>query len=269
MKFIVDQDYHIHSKLSPCSNDPEQTVDAILAYGERNGMKDIVVTDHFWDQSVPTPKRFWSGFELIEQSLPLPRGEHVRFHFGCEADMDRFSTVGLNRKNADRLEFIIVPINHLHFNDYTISPCDFDDLDRRADCYVQRFWNLLQMDYPFHKMGIAHLTDGLITGGMKNGNFENHLTVLDKVSDDTFRMLFEQVAERGMGVELNVATERYEGENRERMLRPYRIAKSCGCKFYTGSDAHHPAGFEAGIRRMNTIVEWLDLDEKDKFCPFG
>jgi histidinol phosphatase-like PHP family hydrolase len=269
MKFVIDQDYHIHSKLSPCSNDPLQTVDAILAYGEKAGMKDIVVTDHFWDKSVPTPKPFWSGFDLIEQNLPLPQGEHTRFHFGCEADMDRFSVIGFNRKNADRLEFIIVPINHLHFNDYTIAPCDFDDLKRRADCYVQRFWNFLQMDYPFRKMGIAHLTDGLVAGGMKNGTFENHLAILDMVADDTFRILFEQVAERGLGVELNVATERYEGANRERMLRPYRIAKACGCKFYTGSDAHHPAGFESGLRHMHDMVAWLDLDEEDKFKPFG
>ena len=269
MKFIIDQDYHIHSRLSPCSNDPEQTPERILAYAEEAGLKDIVLTDHFWDADVPTPLRIWGGFEVIEKSLPLPKGKNVRFHFGCECDMDRFSTVGLDKKNADRLDFIIVPINHLHFKERTIAAGDFDSADARRNAFVQRFWNLLQMDYPFHKMGLAHLTDGLVAGGMKDASFETHLEILDGIPDDTFRMLFSRMAELGMGLELNVNTDRYEGKNRERMLRPYRLARACGCKFYTGTDAHHPSGFESGLRHMRQITEWLDLTEEDKFRPFG
>ena len=38
MKYIIDNDLHIHSKISSCSNDPEQTNERILRYAEENGL---------------------------------------------------------------------------------------------------------------------------------------------------------------------------------------------------------------------------------------
>ena len=38
MKFQIDHDYHIHSKLSSCSRDPEQTNERILQYAKENGL---------------------------------------------------------------------------------------------------------------------------------------------------------------------------------------------------------------------------------------
>jgi histidinol phosphatase-like PHP family hydrolase len=48
-----------------------------------------------------------------------------------------------------------------------------------------------------------------------------------------------------------------------------RIAKKKGCKFYLGSDAHHPAPLDAARERFEAIVDALDLTEEDKFRPFG
>ena len=42
-------------------------------------------------------------------------------------------------------------------------------------------------------------------------------------------------------------------------LRPFRIAKECGCKFYLGSDAHHPKSFE----NSKKIFEYLQANEGD------
>ena len=53
------------------------------------------------------------------------------------------------------------------------------------------------------------------------------------------------------------------------MLRPYRIAKDCGCKFFMGSDAHHPEKFNTIIKNFNDIADALELSEDDKFRPFG
>ena len=48
MKFSYDHDLHIHSKISSCSSDPEQTNEAILAYAKKNGLTTICLTDHYW-----------------------------------------------------------------------------------------------------------------------------------------------------------------------------------------------------------------------------
>ena len=52
MKYQIDHDLHIHSQISPCSRDENQTKEAIFAYGMTLGLKLLCVTDHFWDLQV-------------------------------------------------------------------------------------------------------------------------------------------------------------------------------------------------------------------------
>ena len=52
MRFIYDNDLHIHSKISSCSKDSEQSNERILRYAKENGLKTICLTDHFWDDAV-------------------------------------------------------------------------------------------------------------------------------------------------------------------------------------------------------------------------
>ena len=267
MKYVLDHDLHIHSRLSPCSNDPEQTPEAILAHGVKAGYKHICITDHFWDGDVPCASGTWAGFENINKSLPLPQAEGITFHFGCEADMDRYSVVGVSRKHFDKFDFIIVPINHLHCPWARVQKGEMDKKEQ-AVILAQRFWNLTQLDLPFHKVGLAHITwDGLAGG---SPNWSDHIEILNYIPDDRWRLLFTEAAEKGMGIELNVNFKRYaEGDERESMLRPYRIAKECGCKFYFGSDAHHPKELPALPERAAFFIDALNLTEDDKFRPFG
>ena len=153
MKFQIDHDYHIHSFLSDCSRDPEQNPQRILRYAEENGLRDICLTDHGWDASVSGASDWYrrQPLEHIRRALPLPQSDTVRFHFGCETDMDKHLMIGMSLQ----------------------------------------------------------------------------------------------------------------------ALRPYRIAKQCGCKFYLGSDAHHPEDFAGMPEQFRTLVSLLDLQESDKFRPFG
>lgn len=265
MNFIIDQDYHIHSQLSSCSSDPEQTKERILQYAKENGLKEICLTDHFWDSKVPGAS-FWyqpQNFEHIKQSLPLPQDEDVKFYFGCETDMDRFFTLGIAPETLDAFDLIIVPTTHLHMMTFTLTEED-DTIERRRELFIKRLEALLQMDLPFHKMGLAHLSCKL----MAPAHFEDHLTVLDGISDETFKRLFCDIAQKGMGVELNMPIFEYAEKDLDRVLRPYRIAKECGCKFYFGSDAHHPKELDDAKANFTRILELLELSEADKFRPF-
>ena len=51
------------------------------------------------------------------------------------------------------------------------------------------------------------------------------------------------MAGAGAGVEINSADMKFEYGGAETVLRPYRIAKECGCKFHFGTDAHAPDSF--------------------------
>ena len=63
-------------------------------------------------------------------------------------------------------------------------------------------------------------------------------------------------------IELNM---KYPEENTELLLRPYVIAKECGCKFYLGSDAHTSHSLDHTVANFEKIVSALSLDESDKF----
>ena len=263
--FRIDHDLHIHTQLSSCSSDPGQTAERILAYAKQNGFRQVCVTDHFWDEKVPGASSWYEpqNFEHIKQALPLPQTDGVRFYFGCETEMDKYFRIGIARETLDRFDFIIVPTTHLHMKRFTIEEFDAS-LQRRAVLYVHRFERVLSSDLPFHKVGIAHLTTGLIA----RANHRDHLDVLGMIPDTVFVDLFKETAKRGMGVELNFNLMKYPEEEREEVLRPYRIALDCGCRFYLGSDAHHPAELDAAPARFTAIVDALGLTEDVRFDPF-
>ena len=117
------------------------------------------------------------------------------------------------------------------------------------------------MDLPFHKCGFAHLTSCLTCD-------EGPGAALDQFADEEFREIFSLAAQRGLGIELNVwdFMTKYTPEERESILRPNRIAKACGCKFYLGGDAHTPEEFMPRKKEMQQLVDILELTEADKFA---
>lgn len=266
--FAIDHDYHLHSYLSSCSRDPEQTPQRMLEYAKNNGFTSLCITDHFWDEAVPGASGWYAPQNLphIKEALPLPQEEGIRFMFGCETDMDKFFTIGISEKTAEMMDFIIVPTTHLHMKGFTIDASvgmgdDPEAVKIRTDLYVERFRRLLAADLPFEKVGIAHLSCGLVCKDPPG----SILKVLRGISDATFRELFTDTAKKGMGVELNFNPFLFDGDDREAQIRPYRIAKECGCRFYLGSDAHHPASLDSAPTRFAEIIRLLGLTEEDKF----
>jgi len=273
MKYTFDHDFHIHSFLSSCSEDPNQIPENILRYAEKNNLSSICITDHFWDSDVKFDERFnapdypnaieWysvQNFDHISQSKPLPQSKDIRFMFGCETDYDKFFNVGLAKKNFDLFDFVIIPTTHMHMRNFTVSIEDGATCKGRADLWVKKLDKLLDMDLPFHKIGIAHLTCSLIGGAECN-----YLEVLELISNDDMARLFKKAAAVGVGIELNQSVLVFNDDEKDIILRPYRIAKEAGCKFYLGSDAHGIAKFDTSKKVFENAIDLLELDESDKF----
>lgn len=262
MKYRIDHDLHIHSYLSSCSRDPEQNPDAILRYAEANRMSTVCLTDHYWDSAVPGASDWYKpqNFDHIREALPLPQGEETAFLFGCETDLKKDMTLGIPPERFSDFDFIIIPTTHLHMIGFTIAEADKDSLDRRAELWVERLDQLLDRDLPFSKIGIAHLACGLIS---KKG----HLPVLDRIPSDEMERVFSKAEARGCGIELNADDFTFADADADRVLRMFRIAKGCGCKFYLGSDAHHPASLDRAVPLFERAIDLLALEETDKFIP--
>ena len=267
VKYIIDNDLHIHSQLSSCSSDPEQTPGRILQYAEENGLKTICLTDHFWDELVPGASEWYApqNFTHICQAKPLPQSDKVRFLFGCETDLDRHLTPGISSERMAQMDFIIIPTTHMHMRGFTLTEEDGADIASRAKAWVKRLDAVLNMDLPFHKVGIAHLTCRLVASPNDGYSLEDYLKLLRLLPEEEMYRLFQKAAQVGVGIELNASDMGFADENAQTVLRPYRIAKKCGCKFYLGSDAHHPAKLETTMERFEKAVELLNLQEEDKF----
>jgi histidinol phosphatase-like PHP family hydrolase len=77
--------------------------------------------------------------------------------------------------------------------------------------------------------------------------------------------IFSECAKKGVGIELNMKTIFTSDDEKNTLLRPYFIAKECGCKFYMGSDAHKVEALKSAKGNFENIVTLLDLKEEDKF----
>ena len=262
MRFVIDHDLHMHSQLSDCSSDPLQTPQALLEYAEENHLSTLCLTDHYWDSLVPGASWWYQpqNYDHIAKSLPLPKSDKVRFLFGCETDMDKFGTIGVPRERFDDFDFIIVPLSHLHMDTFT-HDLPHDDVPARARHLMKRMEQFLAADLPFGKVGIAHFTCSLIMHDEKR-----YLQVLDMIPDEAYARFFRACAEKGCGIELNMELKELKDEQiLPTILRPYQIAKDAGCKFYLGSDTHHPRDSEGAMERFNLMVDLLELTEDDKF----
>ena len=273
MRYQIDHDLHIHSYLSLCSSSGRQTPRKILDYAKANGLSTIVLTDHYWDEKVPgvtfhgpyCSARIWYSIQntaRTDLALPLPQAEGVRFLYGCETEMDMNGRIGISAEETKRRDFIIVPTTHLHMKDLSIAAED-RTVEKCAKAWVTRFDALLDSGLPFHKVGIAHLTCPLFA---PKKTAENAVECLSLIKSEDMYRLFTKTAKCGMGVELNFNAKKAEEIGAvDEVLRPYRIAAECGCKFYLGSDAHIPAELDAAHENFERMVTLLDLDEEQKF----
>lgn len=262
MKFTFDHDFHIHSKLSLCSNHPEQTAENILEYAKKNNLKRICITDHFWDENVVGASGWYArqNFEHISKILPLPKTDGIEFLFGAETEFTKELTVGVSKEKFEDFDFVIIPTTHLHMIGYTISEADCATAESRAKVWLYKLEALLDMDLPFHKIGIAHLAANLIAPTR-----EEYLKVLDLLPSDALQKLFKKAALLGVGIELNHSDMSFRDGEADTVLRIFKIAKQAGCKFYLGTDAHTPKTFINAKEIFERAIDLLGLEETDKF----
>ena len=191
--------------------------------------------------------------------MPLPKDDEVRFLFGCETDLDSSYQVGLPKERWKDFGFIIISTTHFHH--MTGPEWENCTNQTRAILWVKRLEAVLNMDLPFHKVGIAHLACGLIDIKSR----ENYLEVLNLIPKKDLQRLFTKAAQLGVGIELNSADVGCSDEEIDTVFRMFYIAKECGCKFYLGSDAHERWAFKDVDVAFERAINLLNLQEEDKF----
>ncbi len=259
MRYIIDHDFHIHSTVSKCCKDPEQTPERILRYARDNNFTSICLTNHFWDETVESEAEWIDehSYKYLTSVLPLPEEEGIEFFFGAELDIDYNRVLGISPQRLASLDFVTIATTHLHLAGNTVRERLYEPSDA-AQIWLDKLKTLLSMPLPFHKTGIAHMTSGHILK-------EKTAEVIRLLSDEDLYSVFSDCAKKGIGIELNTKTIFNSTEEKEILLRPYYIAKDSGCKFYLGSDAHKAEVLLSARENFERIVTLLDLQENHKF----
>ena len=264
MRYVVDHDLHIHSFLSACSRNPEQNPKRMVEYARQNGLTKICVTDHFWDEAQGSGAPCYGEENIFDKKAwlgEIPQQEDVRFLFGVETEMDRNMKLGLAPEHYDAADFIVIPTTHLNMMGLTVNQTEGDSTEKRAQLWIKRLEAVLSKDLPFHKVGIAHLTCATFAYWSRATELECYR----KIPESEIFRLMQRAAEVGVGIEINSCSMMYKPEEEGEILRIYRIAKECGCKFYCGSDAHQPHELDRAMGLFQKAVDALQLTEEDKF----
>ena len=261
LKFAVNHDFHCHTFLSSCSADPEMTPERILRHAEEAGYEAVCLTNHLWDADVPGVNAYYAPQDIahVKKALPLPHSDKVRLVFGCETEFLGGDKLALTPKHFEEFGFILTPVNHFNMLDFT-RPASVNTVDGVAELFTARLEELCKLDLPWEKVGIPHLTCILT---FKDGDY---LSVFQRMDEQRLRPVFRFFAQKGAGIELNAGTLRAEGweRHKEAVLRLYQIARDEGCKFYCGSDAHHPAELDAaGLLRQ--VADALELTDAQRY----
>lgn len=258
--FDLNHDYHIHTTLSTCCGDPEMTPAHAVSRCAAAGFAELVITNHFWDAKMPGADDWYAPQDLmhVQKALPLPQAEGVKVRFGCETEFCGGSKIGISPESYGAFDFIIVPFTHLH-NNFS-RPVDCVSTAQVAALYMDHFEDLIRIDLPWRKVGIAHLTCQLTYPGPKLHE------VFAQLDDRRLRPVFRFLADKGAGIELNAGCFRpgWE-EHRDTFLHIYRLAGECGCKFYCGSDAHALDALTRIHQWLPPVAETLGLTEKEQF----
>ncbi|MBQ9951762.1 MAG: PHP domain-containing protein [Clostridia bacterium] len=254
----VSHDIHVHTRLSSCCGDERMTAQRIVDFAEKKGYDTVCITDHCWDSAAPGASDWYApqNVEHVFSAGPLPSSDSVRVLMGCETEYCGGRVLGLSRAAFDKFDFVVIPPNHFHMENF-VRPAHITSPKDRAELLMTRLEELQQLDLPWRKIGIAHLSCPLICRN------ESVSAVFHEMPDERLHRIFRVFAQRGTGIELNSGSFPA-SEDFAEIMRPYLIARDEGCKFYFSSDAHSVAGLEIDAN-LAPAIEALQLQPEQLY----
>ena len=243
---IVDHDLHVHTCLSACSADGRATPKHIIARAAEAGLRTIGFADHMWDSRVPGASDWYrpQTYEHISQTREqMPRNTRgVRVLLGCETEYCGDGLIGVSCEVAEQLDFVLVPISHLHMKGFVEPPWPHTPRDVAA-LMVKRFNEVMELGLA---TGIAH---PFLPCGYKERTDE----IIALIPDEQFLDCFGRAAEQGVSIEVTLGFfpelvgGEAEGFHGDSFLRMLSLAKQAGCLFHFASDTHTLRGVGASL----------------------
>ncbi len=256
----ITEDIHVHTYLSDCAKDTAIARDYV-ANAPQRGLTTIGFADHAWDEHIEcgvewykpqTMKRILDTYDDIKKLS----SDKVRVLVGCETEYDyKHRGPAITAETASKLDFVLVPNSHTHL----AMPKDFyDNVSKHAAFMLDAWFDIMQgetakyvtaIPHPFYAVGCP---------------YDYHLA-MKAITNKQYEDCFKAAAQMNIGVELNMDCLTEDVPNfhaDEEVHRMYSIAKSCGCKFTFGSDAHSIPRQEC-LKFGDMVTKELGITEND------
>lgn len=255
----IKHDFHIHTNLSLCA-EQDTTVAYYVRRAEEIGLTKIGFANHFWDEKIEGANGFYepqnlAHVEQLKQELAKVTSEKVQTYFGCEVEYDTVHQApSITEEVAERFDYVIVPNSHTHM----IMPKEcFEPWQKHADFMVEAYENIINSNVSRYITAMAHPFEAV--------NCPHYSALIDLISDDRFKYLFDATAKKDIAVEINIGNY-HEMADEDiincSQIRMFRIAKECGCKFIFGSDAHNRRRHDS-FAHTDVLADILGLKEQD------
>lgn len=256
----ITHDFHVHTKLSICANETA-TVENYIAHAKRLGIQKIGFSDHFGAKDIPNARGFYRAHPYehnaeLKDTLAALHEPDIKFYFGCETEYHTPKRdIALTEEEAEKFEFILVPNSHTHM----IMPKDYiGNYDKHVEFMIMAYEDILNSPLSRYVTAMAHPFDVCChTYGSD--------VLIPMISDDTFKRLFDQTAEKNIAFEINISYTKNMTPAQiadDCHIRMFRLAKECGCKFIFGSDAHDSSQHDF-YPNAEIISDILDIKEDD------
>ena len=180
--------------------------------------------------------------------------------FGCE--IDYFPCVGapyISPEESLNFDYILFASSHILNYPHMYTEYDLGSPDVLRKLTIDRFIAACKLDYPV-PMGICHPLYPICS--------PHQAEINDGISDACLSELFSMAAEKHISIEIHACLYRKDTPLNEhglsdRYLRILSAAKSCGCKFHFGSDAHEPKAFVGSHDKLRKAAELLGITKDD------
>ena len=172
---------------------------------------------------------------------------------GCEADMIAPGKFSITQAFAEGLDFVLLSGSHLHMHDFVVQPRSYGGRDLAE--------HLLMM---FR----AAVTSGFATSIphplLPCGHLESFDAAVETMSDGELADAFGLAVEEGVALEVTIGFIPTEsGEfSMETPVRFLSAARTAGCRFTFGTDAHAPMT-QRRLPELAQLAEKAGITEDD------
>ena len=256
----ITHDFHVHTHLSLCGHE-SATVEHYVATAKKLGLKKIGFSDHFGDGNIPGARGFYRAHPFdhnaqLMDELAKVNEPDIQFYFGCETEYHTPKRdIAITEEEAEKFDFIVVPNSHTHM----IMPKEyFGNYEKHVAFMIGAYEDILNSPLSRYVTAMAHPFD-ICCHDYKSD------VLIKMISDDTFKRLFDQTAEKGIAFELNMAYSKGMTPAdiaNDCHIRMFTLAKECGCKFTFGSDSHDNKAHDF-YENADILADILGLKEDD------